>query len=77
MKKENSFKYLSTILQLAGIASATPVSNAIFRKTMGVNTDTINYGFCLCLFLMSILFLATGWYITYIIDKDELKYGDK
>ena len=79
--KEQSYKYMSTICQLIGIACCSAFASKMHVAVTCGDLSKLNicsFGFidsCVAL-LIGVILLTSGWYIMYLVDKDKAKLGD-
>ena len=80
--KENSFKYLATILQISGIACCSALGSKIFTfASQGIfdllfRPNFTSFVTSTTLSIIGLVQMALGWYIMTIVDKRQQKHKE-
>lgn len=78
--KEQSFRYMSTICQIAGLACSSGFASKVHQAIMsgnaaGLNIELLGFKYSCITLIIGIMLLALGWYIMYLVDKDKAELG--
>ena len=80
--KEQSFRYIATICQIIGLASASISATKVHKWIVSgdmikLDVQSLSFKYSCITLVIGIVFLTLGWYIMYLIDKDKAELGDK